>query len=77
MARRSKNVPLQLFRDYLSSKGLKVIRTNGGHEIWAGKSIKRPIVIQSHIDPIPEFIVRQSLRTLGIDFEDFQEFLND
>jgi len=77
MARRSKNVSLKLFREYLNSKGLKIIRTSGGHEIWAGKGVKRPIVLQSHIDPIPEFIVRQSLRTLGVDFEDFSEFMKE
>ena len=75
MARRFKNVPLKLFRAYLTSKGLKIIRTNGGHEIWAGKEVNRPIVLQAHIDPVPEFIVKQALRTLNVDIEDFTDFL--
>ena len=69
-----KNIPLRLFRDYLTSKGLKVIRTNGGHEIWGGKQLQRPIVLQTHVDPIPEFIVRNCLRTLGTDAIDFYDF---
>jgi len=70
-----KNIPLRLFREYLEYKGLHKIRTVGGHEIWAGKAVQRPIVLQSHIDPIPEFIIRQSLRTLKVSKEDFIEFL--
>jgi hypothetical protein len=69
-----KNIPIRLFREYLTSKGLKIIRTNGGHEIWGGKQLSRPIVLQTHIDPIPEFIIRNNLRTLGTDPEDFYRF---
>ncbi len=70
-----KNISLKTFRKYLEYKGLKHQRTRGGHETWAGKSVKRPIVLQTHLDPIPEFIIRNSLRTLGADREDFIEFL--
>lgn len=69
-----KNIPLRLFRDYLIYKGLKLQRNSGGHEIWGGKQLKRPIVLQSHIDPIPEFIVRNNLRTLNSTAEDFLDF---
>jgi hypothetical protein len=70
-----KNISLKLFREYLLWKGLKKIRTAGGHEIWAGKQLNRPVVLQSHIDPIPEFIVRNALRTLGASRDDFINFL--
>jgi hypothetical protein len=46
-------------------KGLKHIRTTGGHKIWGGKSLQRPIVLQTHIDPVPGFIVKQILRALN------------
>jgi len=69
-----KNIPLRLFRDYLTFKGLRVQRTKGGHEIWGGPLLKRPIVLQTHIDPVPEFIIRNSLRTLGENPEDFIDF---
>jgi hypothetical protein len=71
---RLKNIPLKLFQEYLLSKGLKVIRTNGGHEIWGGKPLSRPIVLQTHISPVPEFIVKNCLRTLNSDAEDFKNF---
>jgi len=48
-----KNVPLETFRNFLVYKGLKHIRTTGGHEIWSGNSITRPVTIQTHIDPVP------------------------
>jgi hypothetical protein len=70
-----KNISLELFTEYLQWKGLKKIRTTGGHEIWAGKKLNRPVVLQSHIDPVPEFIVRNALRTLGVTRDDFINFL--
>jgi hypothetical protein len=69
-----KNISLRLFRQFLISKGLKIIRTNGGHEIWGGKQLLRPIVFQTHIDPIPEFVIKNNLRNMGITVEEFLEF---
>ena len=69
-----KNISLRLFLQFLTSKGLKVIRTNGGHEIWGGKQLLRPIVIQTHIDPIPEFVIKNNLRNMGVTVEDFLKF---
>ena len=77
MSRSLKNIPLPLFRKYLEWKGLKCQRKKGGHEIWGGRSVNRPIVLQSHITPVPEFIVKQSLRTLGAGNEDFVDFLEN
>jgi hypothetical protein len=70
-----KNIKLKDFRKYLESKGLKVIRTNGGHEVWGGKCLLRPIVLQTHVDPIPEFIIRNNLRQLDNDRDGLLEFL--
>ena len=58
------------------SKGFKHIRTKGGHEIWSGKDALRSIVIQTHEDPIPEFIVRNNLRSMNLSTQDLVEFLN-
>ena len=69
-----KNIPLRLFKEYLTYKGLKVQRIKGGHEIWGGPSVKRPVVFQSHIDPVPEFFIRNNLRTLGATPQDFIDF---
>lgn len=74
MSKSLKNIPLRLFSDYLKYKGLKCIRTKGGHEVWSRKDLGRPVIIQSHIDPIPEFIIRNNLRTIGETADDFYKF---
>ncbi|MBK7175036.1 MAG: type II toxin-antitoxin system HicA family toxin [Bacteroidales bacterium] len=74
---RLSNIPLRVFREFLEFNGLKPIRTKGGHEIWAGKSLQRPIVLQSHKSPVPEFIVRQSLRALNKTEQDFIDFFSN
>ena len=33
------------------------------------------IILQTHIDPVPEFIVKNNLRTLGLTRKDFIEWL--
>lgn len=74
MTKHLKNIPLKTFRKYLEHKGLKHIRTTGGHEVWSRQDLTRPIVIQTHITPVPEFIVKQVFRALGVDKQDFFEF---
>ncbi len=58
---KSSNVPLRDFRKFLESIGAKHIRDRGGHEIWFHKDLPRSIPLQSHIDPVPEFIVLEVL----------------
>ena len=74
MTKSLKNIPLRLFREYLTYKGLKQIRTKGGHEVWSRKDLGRPIVLQTHIDPVPEFIIKSNLRTLRVTADDFYDF---
>ena len=76
MADSLKNISLKKFRSFLLFKGLKHIRTNGDHEIWAAKHLNRPVVLQSNIDPVPEFIIRNNLRTMGLTSIDLLNFLN-
>jgi hypothetical protein len=68
------NISLRDFREFLKSQGLNLIKTSkgrGGHEKWSRSDIDRPIAIQTHIDPVPEFIVKQILRYLKINRKDF------
>jgi len=70
------NIPLKDFRKFLKKQGLKIIKTSkgrGGHEKWARADLDRPITIQTHVDPVPEFIVKQVLRYLGMTREEFFE----
>lgn len=72
--RKLSNIPVKEFRKYLESQGLKVIkdtRGRGGHEKWSKSGMDRPITIQTHIEPVSEFIVKQVLRYLKMDRETF------
>jgi hypothetical protein len=77
MNRSLKNISPKIFREYLVYKGLKKIRNKGGHEIWSRSDLNRPVVFQTHIDPIPEFIVKNNLRTIGTNAKDFFTFLEN
>jgi hypothetical protein len=70
-----RNIPLKLFRQFLTEKGCVCNRTSGGHEHWSRKDLLRPITIQSHIDPIPEFIIKNNLRILGLTKQDFLDWI--
>lgn len=69
------NVSLADYRTFLKKAGCKLTRTNGGHEHWTKKDLNRPITVQTHVDPVPEFIIRNALRTLGLTKQDFFEIL--
>lgn len=45
---------------------IKDTKGRGGHEKWSRSDLDRPITIQTHIDPVPEFIVKQVLRHLNM-----------
>jgi hypothetical protein len=75
MSHSLKNVKLNDFRSFLLHHDLKHIRTSGGHEVWCGKDLTRPIIIQSHVDTIPIFIIKSNLRTMGLTLNDLRNFL--
>lgn len=59
------NVPLRKFKKFLTKdEGCKLIRTEGGNEIYARSDLNRPFPIQSHVDPIPQFIIDNARRWL-------------
>jgi predicted RNA binding protein YcfA (HicA-like mRNA interferase family) len=70
-----KNIPLKLFRSFLEEQGCVCNRTKGGHEHWSRKDLLRPITLQTHVDPIPEFIVRNTFKQLGLKKEDFTNWI--
>jgi hypothetical protein len=70
-----RNIPLRLFRDFLLDQGCECKRKSGGHEHWSRADLLRPITLQSHIDPIPEFIIKNSLRQLGISKKEFIDWM--
>ena len=72
------NITVLEFKRFLKQQGLRKIKTSkgrGGRGKWAKEAMQRPITIQTHIDPVPEFIVKQVLRTLNMSRKDFFKLL--
>ena len=61
------NISVSKFREFLISQGLSFSHTNGGHEVWKKSGMIRPVIFQNHVEPVPEFVVRNNLRTIGVD----------
>ena len=77
MAFKSGNLSLSTVRKILIHQGCKLIRSDKGHEKYTKSTLTRPIVIQGHIDPIPEFIVKQIMRTLSLTNKDIQQIISE
>ncbi|MGA0556668.1 type II toxin-antitoxin system HicA family toxin [Larkinella sp. VNQ87] len=71
------NISLALFRYFLQKAGCECQRSRGGHEYWHRPGLTRPITLQTHIDPVPEFIVKNALRALDISREQFFSLINN
>jgi len=61
-----RNIPLKLFRNFLKDQGCSCNRISGGHEHWSRKDLLRPITLQTHVDPVPEFIIKNALKQLKL-----------
>lgn len=69
------NVSVSEFKEFLKSLGLTHFSTRGGHEKWARPGLPRPVIFQTHINPIPERVIRTNLRTVGAQRGDLEKFL--
>lgn len=69
------NISVGDFRKVLSLLGLKQNRTMGGHGAWIKEGMLRSVIFQNHVNPIPEFVIRNNLRTIGIGKTDFLAIL--
>ena len=76
MAKRLQNITIAEFQSFLRHHGLSYIRTTNGLEVWTRADLTRPVVFQSHIDPIPIFIVKNNLRTIGLTTQDLRDFFS-
>jgi hypothetical protein len=65
------NISLSNYRLFLELMGCFYLRSKGGHEHWHREDLARPLTFQTHIDPIPAFIIKQHLRYLKVSTQDF------
>lgn len=70
------NISVTQYRRFLQNAGCRFYRVKGGHEHWSKSGLTRPITFQTHIDPVPEFIIKNALQTLGLSKDDFFNLLN-
>lgn len=71
------NITLKEFRAVLAALGLHKMRTKGGHEAWVREGLKRPIIVQTHVDPVSELVVRKTINDLDITREEFINLLEN
>ena len=70
------NSSLAEFRQFLADMDCREVPSgDGGHEKWVKEGCLRPVILQTHSDPVPEFIVKNNLRTLGLTRNDFIAWL--
>lgn len=73
--RKLSNISFAHYCAFLELAGCSLIRTSSGHDVFARADLLRPIVVQNHITPVPERIIRQGLRALGISKNDLFDIL--
>lgn len=69
---RFSNISVARYRRILAELGLEYVRTKAGHEMWFKEGMLRNVVFQTHEEPVPEDIVLNNNRTIGISHRDFE-----
>ena len=73
--RRLSNISFAQYCGFLELAGCSLIRTSSGHDVFTRADLLRPIVVQNHITPVPERIIRQGLRALSMSKGDLFDIL--
>ena len=73
---RLSNITIEVFERFLADVGCTPTRSgNSGHYKWKREGCLRSIVFQTHIDPMPEFVIENNLRNLGLTKKQFRDWL--
>ncbi len=73
--RHLRNISISQFESFLELVQCKFIKNQKGHCKYFRSDLNRPIIFQNHIDPIPEFIIKNNLRLLSYSKDDFFNIL--
>lgn len=71
-----RNITTSEFKIFLELVKCTFLEINSGHEKWTRIDLRRPIIFQTHIEPIPEFILQNNLRILGYTKKNYFEILD-
>ena len=75
--RKLSNISLADYRRFLASIGCQCYKTKGGHEHWSHPNALRPITLQTHISPVPAFIIKQHLRYFDMTTNEFLQLIEN
>jgi predicted RNA binding protein YcfA (HicA-like mRNA interferase family) len=75
MTLKTGNVSIKDLKKVLLKLGCKEVGINSGHIKYVRADLTRPIIFQTHIDPVPRFIIQQIIRTLSLDKKAFEKLL--
>ncbi len=70
-----RNVSISKLESFLELCLCKYIKNKKGHIQYTRTDLTRPLPFQNHIDPVPEFIVKNLLRGLSYSKNDFHDIL--
>ena len=73
--RKLSNISISQFESFLELAGCKFIKSEKGHCKYFRSDLLRPIIFQNHIDPVPEFIVKNLLRLFPYSRDEFFDIL--
>jgi len=73
--RHLRNISISQFESFLELVHCKFIKSEKGHCKYTRADLNRPIIFQNHIDPIPEFIIKNNLRLFPYNKDDFFDIL--
>lgn len=69
------NIDIADFRCFLKIHKWEYAGIRGGHEKWKKKGALRPIIFQTHINPIPIGVIKTNLRTMGCTTKDLIDYM--
>jgi len=67
---KKQNITYRQFQKFLVYVGCSLKRSHGDHFIYVRSGLTRPVVIPKDT-PLPQFIIRNNLKILGITWEEF------
>jgi hypothetical protein len=74
--RHLRNITISQLESFLELAQCKYMSNEKGHCKYTRADLNRPVVFQNHIDPVPEFIVKNILRLFPYSKDDFFEILD-
>jgi len=73
---KKQNITNKQFQKFLLFVGCSLKRSKGDHFVYTRSDLIRPIVIPND-NPLPQFIIRNNLKLLGISWDEFFSIIDN